>query len=154
PRIYTSNVAYEQELFPDWTGYVDFTLSKGVHLTAFPDVNANGLFDARGNTVIPPNAFGPQLGGVALTSSTAKSLYRGLTIGMRKRFSQHWQLEWNYVLSEDLDNDSNERDPFDDFRVDPVHPERDYHFSNRDQRHRFNLYSYSELPAKFNLNLR
>ncbi|MGZ4822910.1 MAG: hypothetical protein ACXVZM_15000 [Terriglobales bacterium] len=68
--------------------------------------------------------------------------------------SHHYQLEWNYVLSEDLDNDSNERDPFDDFRVDARRPFRDYHFSNRDQRHRFNLYSYSELPAKINLNLR
>ena len=154
PRIYTSNVAYEQELFPDWTGYVDFTLSKGVHLTAFPDVNANGLFDARGNTVIPPNAFGPQLGGVALTSSTAKSLYRGLTIGMRKRFSQRFQLEWNYVLSEDLDNDSNERDPFTDRRLDPRNPARDYSFSDRDERHKFNLFGYFELPAGFTFDAR
>jgi len=30
-----------------------FTMSKGVHLTSFFNVNANGLFDAKGNTVIP-----------------------------------------------------------------------------------------------------
>jgi len=35
-----------------------------------------------------------------------------MTIGARKRFSQGFQLEGNYVLSEDLDDDSNERDPF------------------------------------------
>jgi hypothetical protein len=73
---------------------------------------------------------------------------------MRKHFSQHFQLEWNYVLSEDLDNDSNERDPFTDRRFNPSIPALDYHFSDRDQRHKFNLYSYSELPGKFNLNLR
>src|SRR6267143_1155584 len=125
PRIYTTNVAYEQEIFPGWTGYVDFTMSKGVHLTSFFNVNANGLFDAKGNTVIPEGAFGPQLGDVFVTASTAKSLYRGVTIGMRKRFSQRFQLEWNYVLSEDLDNDSNERDPFTDRRLNPKNPALD-----------------------------
>src|SRR2546426_6007782 len=154
PRIYTTNVAYEQEIFPSWTGYVDFTVSKGVHLTSFFNVNANGLFDAKGNTIIPAGAFGPQLGDVFVTASTGKSLYRGLTIGMRKRFSQRFQLEWNYVLSEDLDNDSNERDPFDDLRLFPPKPALDYSFSNRDERHKFNLFGYFELPGGFNVDAR
>jgi hypothetical protein len=154
PRIYTTNVAYEQEIFPGWTGYVDFTLSKGVHLTSFFNVNANGLFDAKGNTIIPAGAFGPQLGDVFVTASTGKSLYRGVTIGMRKRFSQRFQLEWNYVLSEDLDNDSNERDPFTDRRINPKNPALDYGFSDRDERHKFNLFSYFELPAGFNVDAR
>ena len=63
-------------------------------------------------------------------------------------------MEWNYVLSEDLDDDSNERDPFTDRRLNPRIPSLDYHFSDRDQRHKFNLYSYSELPYGINLNLR
>jgi hypothetical protein len=154
PRIYTTNVAYEQEIFPGWTGYVDFTLSKGVHLTSFFNVNANGLFDAKGNTIIPAGAFGPQLGDVFVTASTGKSLYRGVTIGMRKRFSQRFQLEWNYVLSEDLDNDSNERDPFTDRRINPKNPALDYGFSDRDERHKFNLFSYFELPGGFNVDAR
>ena len=33
---------------------------------------------------------------------------------MRKRFSKHYQFEWNYVLAKDMDDDSNERDPFTD----------------------------------------
>src|SRR5467141_3870745 len=154
PRIYTTNVAYEQEIFPSWTGYVDFTMSKGVHLTSFFNVNANGLFDAKGNTVIPAGAFGPQLGDVFVTASTAKSLYRGVTIGMRKRFSQRFQLEWNYVLSEDLDSDSNERDRFTDRRFNPKIPALDYSFSDRDERHKFNLFSYFEFPGGFNVDAR
>src|SRR5467141_1026877 len=35
PRIYTTNVGYEQEVLAGWAGYVDLTLSKGVHLTRF-----------------------------------------------------------------------------------------------------------------------
>ncbi len=153
PRIYTTNVAYEQEIYPGWTAYADFTLSKGVHLTTFIDGNANGYFADNG-TFVAPNTFGPQLGGMMITGSTAKSLYRGLTLGMRKRFSQRFQLEWNYVLSEDLDSDSNERDPFTDRRLDPRNPARDYGFSDRDERHKFNLFSYFELPGGFNLDAR
>ncbi len=153
PRIYTTNVAYEQEIYPNLTAYVDFTLSKGVHLTTFIDGNANGYFADNG-TFVAPNTFGPQLGGMMITGSTAKSLYRGLTLGMRKRFSQRFQLEWNYVLSEDLDSDSNERDPFTDRRLDPRNPALDYSFSDRDERHKFNLFSYFELPGGFNFDAR
>jgi hypothetical protein len=155
PRIYTTNVAYEQEIYPNWTAYADFTVSKGVHLTTFFD-GSNGYYADNG-TFVPPGAnfpFGPQLGFLFVTDSTAKSLYRGLTLGMKKRFSQRFQLEWNYVLSEDLDTDSNERDPFTDRRLNPRIPALDYSFSDRDERHKFNLFSYFELPGGFNVDAR
>jgi len=153
PRIYTTNVAYEQEIYPNLTAYADFTLSKGVHLTSFINGNVGGYF-ADDGTFVPGGTFGPQLGDLFITGSTAKSLYRGLTIGMRKRFSQRFQVEWNYVLSEDLDNDSNERDPFTDRRLNPLIPALDYSFSDRDERHKFNLFSYFELPGGFNVDAR
>ena len=163
PRIYTANVGFEQEIYPNWAIYTDFTWSKGVHMTSFYNINGDGAFFlgavnggyyADDGTFVPAGTFSPELGDVFVTNSRGKSLYRGFTLGMRKRFSQHFQMEWNYTLSEDLDNDSNERDPFNDFRIDPRRPERDYHFSSRDQRHKFNFYTYAELPANVNLNLR
>ncbi len=126
-------------------------MSKGVHLTTFFDAG-RGYFADNG-TFVTLSAF-PQLGGLMITASTAKSLYRGLTLGMRKRFTQHFQLEWNYVLSEDLDSDSNERDPFTDRRLNPLIPALDYSFSDRDERHKFNLFSYVELPGGFNFDTR
>src|SRR5215467_13815966 len=152
PRIYTANAAYEQEIAPNLSAYVDVTVSKGVHLTSFYNVNAEGLFDAKGNAVIPPGAFSPDLGDVFVTSSPGKSLYRGVTIGMKKRFSQRFQLEWNYVLSEDLDNDSNERDPFTDRRLNPHFPDMNYGLSDRDERHKFNLFGYAQLPGGINFD--
>jgi hypothetical protein len=157
PRIYTTNVAYEQEIAPSLTMYGDFTLSKGVHLTNF--INANGLgYFADDGAFIGPGRYGPGFSGdltdLFVTSSTAKSLYRGLTIGMRKRFTHRFSLEWNYVLSKDMDNDSNERDPFTDRRLDPQHPARDYNYSDRDERNKFNLFSEVALPGAVDLNLR
>ena len=132
PRIYTTNVAFEQEVAPNVAVYFDFTHSKGVHLTRFINVNRTG-------------AFNPQLGEVMVTTSRGKSLYRGFTAGLRKRFSNRFQLEANYVNSKDLDDDSNERDPFTDRSFDINNLSLDYALSDRDIRHKFNFYTYAEL---------
>jgi hypothetical protein len=145
PRIYTFNVAYEQEFAPDWTVYADFTWAKGVYLTQFLDYN----HASRGAL------FSPQLGETMVATSRAKGLYRGGTLGVRKRFSRGYQVEANYVLSKDLDTDSNERDPFSDRTVTNYGNQIDlpldqlylnYGPSDRDIRHKFNLFAYGELP--------
>jgi hypothetical protein len=147
PRIYTTNAAFEQELYRDWTIYADFTLSKGVHLTRF--LNFNRILVGT-----PPAAQFPHLGEVMVTNSRGKSLYRGLTLGMRKRFSQRYQMEWNYVVSKDLDDDSNERDPFTDRAFDITNLQLDYAQSDRDIRHKFNFFTYAELPWNIQANVR
>jgi hypothetical protein len=141
PRIYATNVGYEQEIFPDWSIYTDFTWSKGVFLTRFFDYSKTGL-------------FGPQLGEVMTATSFGQSLYRGFTIGMRKRLSKRYQLEWNYVLATDYDDDSNERDPFTDRGLTFGTPRADYGYADRDIRHKFNFFTYAELPWKFQVNVR
>jgi len=161
PRIYSWNAAYEQELAPDWSAYVDFTWSKAVHLTRFLNYNAHGTGVA---AVQPPtrdttsysggNPFEPQLGDVFVANSRGKSLYRGGTLGIRKRFSHGYQLEANYVLSKDLDDDSNERDPFTDRTFNFYDLSQDYGPSDRDIRHKFNFFAYAELPGGLQGNAR
>jgi len=136
PKITTANVAYEQEVAADWSVYADFTWSKGVYLTRFLNVNRPEL----------GAPFGLQLGDVYVATSRGKGLYRGGTLGLRKRFSKGYQLEANYVLSKDMDDDSNERDPFTDRAFDPTDLSKDYALSDRDIRHKFNFFAYGELP--------
>ncbi|MDX6575456.1 MAG: hypothetical protein QOE96_1409 [Blastocatellia bacterium] len=135
PRIYTFNAGFEQEVAKDFSVYFDFTHSKGVHLTRFLNFARTGLF--------------PTLGDVFVTSAVGKSLYNGFTAGARKRLSRHYQFEANYVLSKDMDDDSNERDPFTDRSFDINNLSLDYALSDRDIRHKFNFYLYSELPWGF-----
>jgi hypothetical protein len=153
PKIYTANVAYEQEIAPDWSAYVDFTWSKGVYLTRFLNYNTHGtgvapVQPASYDTVsyTGNNPFGPQLGDVFVTSSRGRGLYRGGTIGIRKRFSHKYQLDANYVLSKDLDDDSNERDPFTERVFNFYDLTKDYGPSDRDIRHKFNFFAYGSLP--------
>jgi hypothetical protein len=64
------------------------------------------------------------------------------------------QLEGNYVFAKDLDDDSNERDPFTDRTFNRFDFSKDYSLSDRDIRHRFNFYSNLELPWSLQANLR
>ncbi|PYS38065.1 MAG: hypothetical protein DMF71_17425 [Acidobacteria bacterium] len=132
PRIYTADVQFEQQIARDLSLYFDFTHSKGVHLTRFLNYGTTGLF--------------PTLGDVFVTSAVGKSLYNGFTAGMRKRLSRRYQFEWNYVLSKDKDDDSNERDPFTDRSFNINNLQLDYALSDRDIKHKFNFYMYADLP--------
>ena len=132
PRIYTGNVAFEQELAKDLSLYFDFTHSKGVHLTRFLDYARTGF-------------FAPFLGETMVASAVGQSTYNGFTAGMRKRFSKHYQFEWNYTLAKDKDDDSNERDPFLDRSFDIFNLTRDFALSDRDIRHKFNFYTFVEM---------
>jgi hypothetical protein len=141
PRIYTINAQFEQEIAKDLSLYFDYTHSQGVHLTRFLNLGRLGI-------------FAPRLGDVFITSALGKSLYNGFTVGMRKRFSKGYQMEWNYVLSKDKDDDSNERDPFTDRAFDLNNLQLDYALSDRDIRHKFNFITFAELPAGLEGNFR
>ncbi len=152
PRIFTWNVAYEQELAPNWSAYVDFTWAKAERLTRFLNYNVHGTAAATNQpptrdatTYTGGNPYEPFLGDVFVTNSRGESLYKGGTIGLRKRFSDKYQLEANYVLSKDEDDDSNERDPFTDRSFNFYDLGQDYGPSDRDIRHKFNFFGYAEL---------
>ena len=98
--------------------------------------------------------WGPQLDEVMVTNSLGESRYRGLTLGVRKRLSNGFQLEGNYVLAKDEDDDSNERDPFTDRSFNFFDLSKDWGPSNRDIRHKVNFFSYFVIPHGFWANTR
>jgi hypothetical protein len=161
PRITSVNAGLEREVAPSVAAYFDFTYAKGTHLTRFLNYNAHGTAAAPvqpptrdTTTYIGPNPFEPQLSDVFVTNSRGHSTYRGATFGVRKRFSQKYQFEANYVLAKDKDDDSNERDPFTDRSFNFYDLSLDYGPSDRDIRHKFNFFSYAELPKGFLVNVR
>ncbi len=157
PRVYTYNIGFEQQVGNDYVAFVDFTDSKGVYLTRFTNPNV-------GPTVVPAvnadtvsyagDAPFPNLGAITDTISNAKSLYRGVTFGVRKRMTNHFQFQAQYTLSVDRDDDSNERDPF-TFRYANLYDlGAEYSYSDRDERHKFNAFGLADLPFGIKANLR
>jgi hypothetical protein len=96
----------------------------------------------------------PNLGSVAVTASSARSLYRGVTFGIRKRMSHRFMFDGNYTYSVDRDDDSNERDPFTFRYANLFNLNSEYSYSDRDERHRFNFYTVANLPWGINADVR
>jgi len=159
PRIYSYNTQFEQEVARDVSVYVDFTWSKGEYLTTFYN------WDRADRTLFNPLPTSP-IGDLFVHGSNAHSDYKGGTFGVRKRMSNRFQMEANYVYSRDYDTDSNERDPFNDFSGPPLAgcstsnlnacfpTYLDWAPSNRDERHKFNMYLTGKLPWAFDGNIR
>ena len=161
PRIASVNVGFEREVVTNLALYADVTYNKARNLTRFLNYNAHGTGVAANppatrdtTTYTGSNPFELQLGDVFVTASRGRSTYRGLTLGARKRYADKYQFEANYVLSKDEDDDSNERDPFTDRTFNFYDLSLDYGPSDRDIRHRFNFYTYSELPGRVVINVR
>jgi hypothetical protein len=162
PRIYTYNIGYDQQVAGSFVAFADFTISKGVYLTTFLNPNV-------GPTAIVPNTTNmlsedtvsysgvapfANLGSVTDTASVAKSLYRGVTFGVRKPYTHHFQFEAEYTYSIDKDSDSNERDPFTFRYANLYNLAAEYSNSDRDERHKFNAYAIGDLPLGFHANVR
>ncbi len=165
PHIYSFNVGYEQELAADLSGYADFTWNEGRDLTRFLNYNRSGpvccttdgtvIVAGTGNAYAYPGpAPWAALGSVMVANSLGESQYRGLTLGVRKRFSKGYQVEGNYTLAKDEDDDSNERDPFSDRSFNFFDLDNDWGLSDRDIRHKVNGFGYFALPASLQLSAR
>ena len=157
PRIYQYDVGFDQQVGSDFVAFVDFNDSKGVYLTRFvnPNIGSTVVLPLNSDTVSYSGSVPfANIGTITDTISNAKSLYRGLTVGMRKRMSHHYQFEAQYTLSVDRDDDSNERDPFTFRYANFYNLKAEYSYSDRDERHKFNAFGLGELPLGFQLNTR
>lgn len=157
PRIYSYDAGFEQQLGTDYVAFADLNLSKGVYLTRFTNPNVGPTVIAANNSdtvgYAGPSPF-PNLGAITDTISNAKSLYRGVSVGVRKRMSHHYQFEAQYTYSVDRDDDSNERDPFTFRYANLYNLKSEYSLSDRDEPHKFNAYGLGDLPFGFHWNVR
>ncbi|GAC1446350.1 MAG: hypothetical protein NVSMB56_04200 [Pyrinomonadaceae bacterium] len=147
PRTVQYSVSVEREIVRDLTFLAAFNYAHSTRLTRFVNRNDPNLY---GGVQPFARSNGAGIGEIRSTESSAKSLYRGLTLGVNKRFSHRFQLQANYLLSVDRSDDDNERDPFTFRYADPNNLKVEYNYSDRDQRHRFNL--FATIAGPFGIN--
>jgi hypothetical protein len=144
PRTYTWTLTVEQALTNTLKFTSAFTYAKAVHLARF--VNRNDpVFGSPFSTGLGADGKNG-IGTLWTMESSAKSLFRGLTLGMQKQFSSRFQFQMNYQLSEDLADDDNERDPFTLRYAVANNFKPEYGFSDRMERHRFNAFGLWQAP--------
>ncbi len=163
PRTTSASVSWEQEVIPEYALLVKYNYAKGSHITRFLNGNDRLLWD--GEPEDCSFACGPfssglgasggnGVGALTVVSSTAKSLYHGVTLGVTKRPSHNLQFQAFYTYSKDKSDDDNERDPF-SFRYAKITDlDAEYGYSDRDQRHRVNSWLLWNAPMGFEVNFR
>ena len=150
PRTFSASVGYEHEIGAGVAAGVSYTHARADHLTRFLNGN-DAVFGTPWGTGL---AGGNGIGTLTVIQSTAKSRYNGITAELRKAVGTRLQFQANYTLSYDKSDDDNERDPF-TFRYARADSlGKEYNWSDRDQRHRFNLWVLTILPGDFYVNNR
>jgi Carboxypeptidase regulatory-like domain len=150
PRTFSATLGYDRELTPGLAAGISYTHASTDHLTRF--INGNDpVFGAPWATGLPD---GNGIGTLTVVQSSAKSRYNAFTAELRRTIGQHLQFQANYTLSFDKSDDDNERDPFTFRYAQADSLQREYNWSDRDQRHRFNAWVLSVLPGDFYLNNR
>lgn len=152
PRTISTSLSYEREVLPDTAALVKLNYAKTDHITRFTNRNDPRLGSPWSTGLPPGGANG--IATLTTVESTAKSRYRGITLGLDKRLTGRYAYQVYYTWSKDKSDDDNERDPFTFRYADITQLDREYSYSDRDQRHRVNAWALFRLPADLDLNLR
>ncbi len=152
PRTVSNSLSYEREVFTDTAALIKVNYAKTDHITRFVNRNDPRL-GSPWSSGLPP---GGTNGITTLTTveSTAKSRYYGVTLGLDKRMSGNFAYQFYYTWSKDKSDDDNERDPFTFTYADITQLDREYNYSNRDQRHRINAWLLWRAPWALDVNVR
>jgi hypothetical protein len=152
PRTTALSLSYETEVKPGLAILAKANYAKTVHVTRF--VNRNDpLLGSPWSTGLGADGSNG-IGTLTTVESKARSLYKGLTIGLNQRRTHNYQYQVYYTWSKDMSDDDNERDPF-TFRYAKITDlEKEYSYSDRDQRHRVNAWFLWQAPGAIDVNLR
>ncbi|HEV8579283.1 MAG TPA: TonB-dependent receptor [Thermoanaerobaculia bacterium] len=152
PRTTAASLSYEREVKTGLALLVKYNYARGDHITRF--VNRNDpLLGSPWSTGLPPGGANG-INTLTVVESTAKSRYWGVTVGANQRFTGKMQYQIYYTYSKDKSDDDNERDPF-SFRYARITDlDKEYSYSDRDQRHRVNAWLLWQAPLGLDVNFR
>ncbi len=152
PETTAAALSYEREIGRVWSVLVKYNYAKAKYLTRVLNYN-DPLLGSPWSSGLGAGGFN---GVTALNTieSGGKSEYNGLTIGGTRRLAQNFQFSGSYTYSKDKSNDDNERDPFTYRYAKITDLDPEWGYSDRDQRHRGNLWFMYNAPRNWNVGLR
>jgi hypothetical protein len=160
PRSVQFGFGGDYRVVGNWVTGVQFNYVNTVHLERnrdynlpIPTIRANDasllpFFGVSGSGVARPIRT---LGQVTVRESSARSMYRGMTISSQYR-GKKLQGGVFYTLSETFSDDDNERDSGGQSSMNGFNYRQDYGYSNMDARHQFTTYGVYSLPFGFEVS--
>ncbi len=154
PRTFQTSATVEQSLGRDLSLSLGYVHSSGWDLQRRVDRNlAAPVIDAATGyprfTSPRPN---PTIGIFSINESSAHSSYDALVVNLQKRLARRYQVGINYTLSDNRDDDSNERNFSRETVLNPFDLKAEAGPSKQDVRHNFNFNGLIDLGAGFTLS--
>ncbi|MCX6621815.1 MAG: TonB-dependent receptor, partial [Acidobacteria bacterium] len=148
PRAFQGGLGVDQELSSKFTAGVQLNYINTVHLQRNRDYNLPVPTVRAGDgrpIFVRANRPMPQYSALTLRESTARSLYRGMTLNTRYR-AKRYQFGAYYTLSDTHSDDDNERSSGGFAYDNPYNMRNEYGYSDLDVRHQFTSYGVVTLP--------
>src|SRR5712671_5724628 len=143
PRTISGSIGYDMEVLNQLAASIAYTYAATDNLTRFVNRN-DGVFGSPWTSGLNGTANG--VGVLTTVESSAKSRYQGVTFSLGRFADPNFQYQANYTLAVDKADDDNERDPFSFRYAQANRLDREYNYSDRDQRHRLNLWALYHFP--------
>ncbi len=158
PQSFQYGFGYEREILPKLIFGIDYMHIKTIHLQRNRDINLPppSITNCSNNLALRPCYNRslrpiPQLGRLLIRESSAKSLYRALTL--RMRFVRKWaNVNVYYTLSRNLSDDDNERNATGIFYDNSFDLRSEYGLARLDRTHQFVAYPVFFLPYGFEVS--
>lgn len=159
PRSFQAGFGTDYRVTNKWVAGIQFNYVNTVHLERnrdynlplpiTPDASLRPIFGvAGGGTRTRPIA---SLSGITVRESSARSMYRGMTISNQYKGSK-FQAGVFYTVSQTYSDDDNERDSGGQSAANSFNYKQDYGYSNLDARHQFSSYAVYNLPWGFEVS--
>jgi hypothetical protein len=103
--------------------------------------------DATGMPIFPTTRPNPTIGALSINESTARSEYDALAVSLTRRLANHFQLQGNYTLARNMDDDSNEHLFRRETALNPFNVAPEWTYSKNDVRHNVNFNALADMPG-------
>jgi hypothetical protein len=105
--------------------------------------------DARGMPIFPLTRPDPTIGALSINESTARSRYDAMVVALTHRLTNHFQMQTNYTLARNMDDDSNEHLFRRETALNPFDLAAEWSDSKNDVRHNVNVNALADIPGGF-----
>ena len=150
PRSWQGSATVEQLIGEDVTLSVGYIFNSTHNLQRRLDRNLFApTINGAGMPIFPATRPDPTIGALSINESTARSRYDALAVSLTRRLANHFQMQANYALARNLDDDSNEHLFRRETALNPFDLAAEWTYAKNDVRHNANVNALADLPGGF-----
>jgi hypothetical protein len=150
PRSWQGSATVEQMIGQTVTLSVGYLMNSTQNLQRRLDRNLfQPTINPTGLPIFPSTRPDPSIGALSINESTARSRYDALAVSLTHRLASRFQMQANYALARNMDDDSNEHLFRRETALNPFDLAPEWAYSKNDVRHNVNFNAIADVPGGF-----